>query len=253
MEQDRCATSGDALEILRFTYHEDWRNFPVRIVMLAGEPWFIARDVCDVTGALMVNAIYRDRDCLLVEETSLRCDGPDELPIAESGGVWLLSEPRVYELASRPREGRCWDFKRWVMHEVLPTIRRLNPSSNERVDLPVTQEAVQVAALLKSAGSDLESPDKPIKKKRKPRARKPQPHALYRFFDERDRLLYVGESWSAPSRAKQHRAGQRWWKQVRRMTVEMHPCRDDALAAEAEAIRTEHPRYNRAGVVKRGA
>ncbi len=259
MNQNRCAVRGDVLEVLTFTYQaETGVLWPIRIVMLDGDPWFIARDVCAATGALMMHAIYRrgpdQKDLLLVDEAAL-CDESGTMPVSPGdGGVWLLSEARFYQVTSSFRGTRGYEVKRWAMYEVLPTLRHLHPPSNVRVDLPMVQETVSVATLLKYYGSDSEDPDRPIRKDRKPARKKKQPpHYLYRLFDERDRLLYVGESWSAPSRAKQHRSGQQWWDQVRRMTVEVYSSRETALAAEAEAIRTEKPRYNRAGVVKRPA
>lgn len=67
---------------------------------------------------------------------------------------------------------------------------------------------------------------------------------LYRFFDADDRLLYVGISFSAITRAAQHRTTANWWPDMVMMTVERFDTRQDALEAEREAIRTERPAYN---------
>jgi predicted GIY-YIG superfamily endonuclease len=69
-------------------------------------------------------------------------------------------------------------------------------------------------------------------------------HALYRFFDAADVLLYVGVSVDPILRMKAHRREKDWWSQVRSMTVEPFPTRQAALDAETEAIRTEKPLYN---------
>lgn len=69
-------------------------------------------------------------------------------------------------------------------------------------------------------------------------------HALYRFYDAADVLLYAGISVDPILRMKAHRREKDWWTQVRSMTVEPFPTRKDALDAEAEAIRTEKPLYN---------
>ena len=70
-----------------------------------------------------------------------------------------------------------------------------------------------------------------------------QPTALYRFYDTDDNLLYVGITVELGWRWKQH-ARREWWRQVTRATVEHHPSRDEAAAAERTAIQQEHPRWN---------
>lgn len=71
-----------------------------------------------------------------------------------------------------------------------------------------------------------------------------KPHALYRFYDSTDVLLYVGITGHLPSRMAAHRRDKPWWVQVRNINVEYHDTRRDALRAEAEAIRSEKPLYN---------
>ena len=264
MEQGRSNADGDVLELLKFTYQREYLGHllrsPVRLAIFDGHAWFIARDICDVTRESMMAVLYNnganERCRIFVEPSSLACDGP-ELPVSSGYGIWMISEPRFYEVTSWRHASDGWDFKRWVMYEVLPTIRHLNPRSNRRIDLPVVQESVKVVDLAKTTGSHIAehvpspqnglfgSDELPSKR------RKQQRHYLYRFFDAKDRLLYVGESWNAAARAKQHRANQPWWVQVRNMTVEQYPSHESAVAAEADAIRTERPRYNRAGVVRR--
>lgn len=260
MSQGKTRLDDDALEVLNLTYQGPYRQHPVRIVMFDGDAWFIARDVCAVVHKSMMSVLFNGRgfekDRLLIEPSSLFCKNL-ALPVSSRDGVWLLSERRFYEVVTWADDGP--NFKRWVMHEVLPTIRHLNPHSNRREDLPASQETVLVRDLVRSDGSAGGSPDQPIRNRAAfievPLAEREQEgqHFLYRFFDAEDQLLYVGISWSAPARAKQHRADKDWWELVRRMTVEPHRSSAAARAAETRAIRTEHPMYNRAGVVKRGA
>ena len=67
---------------------------------------------------------------------------------------------------------------------------------------------------------------------------------VYRLFDVADRLLYVGVSNQIGQRLTQHEAEKSWWPDVARMTVQRCPDRAAALAAEAEAIRSENPVHN---------
>lgn len=74
-----------------------------------------------------------------------------------------------------------------------------------------------------------------------------QPGTLYRLFDAEDHLLYVGASMSAPARLEAHRRDKSWWPEVARATFEHYETRHLATVAEADAIESEHPRYNKAG------
>lgn len=71
-----------------------------------------------------------------------------------------------------------------------------------------------------------------------------QPHALYRFFDRSDVLLYVGITADLPARIKNHSKGKPWWTQIHNITVEHFDTRQDALDAERKSIREEKPLHN---------
>lgn len=71
-----------------------------------------------------------------------------------------------------------------------------------------------------------------------------KPHALYRFYDRTDVLLYVGISLDLPARLRKHKRDKPWWLEIANITIEPHESRADALAAEAIAIETERPLYN---------
>lgn len=72
---------------------------------------------------------------------------------------------------------------------------------------------------------------------------------LYRFYDAKDRLLYVGISKAPLARLDQHRHDKPWWTDVARMTLEHHATREAASRAEIAAIRSESPMYNVSGLV----
>lgn len=71
-----------------------------------------------------------------------------------------------------------------------------------------------------------------------------QPTHLYRYFDERDCLLYVGVSASAIRRLLEHAAGKVWAPLVSRVDVQTLPSKEAALIAEKTAIEKERPRFN---------
>ena len=87
----------------------------IRIITKDNEPWFVASDICrslDLSNPTM--AMQRIDD-----------DEKAKFNLGLSGGETnCVNEYGLYSLvlASRKREAK--DFKRWITHEVLPSIRK---------------------------------------------------------------------------------------------------------------------------------
>ena len=79
--------------------------------------------------------------------------------------------------------------------------------------------------------------------------KKARPSVVYRYFNDRDELLYVGKTIDMEARERGHMK-RTWWPDVARRTIEEYPTERAALDAEDIAIKTENPLYNRAGVVR---
>lgn len=83
-----------------------------------GEPWFVAKDVCNILG-IDTNHLREALD-------------DDEITNLRNSEVWnqpgraplTISEPGLYKLIMRSRKQEAKEFQRWVAHEVLPTIRK---------------------------------------------------------------------------------------------------------------------------------
>lgn len=67
---------------------------------------------------------------------------------------------------------------------------------------------------------------------------------LYRLFAADGQLLYVGITWNAGYRLKEHAGDKPWWPSVASATFEHFATREEALAAERRAIRFERPVNN---------
>ncbi len=67
---------------------------------------------------------------------------------------------------------------------------------------------------------------------------------LYRLFDQKHQLLYVGISASAIARLSQHMSEKPWAGEVAHVAVEHYETRQEAAAAERQANVEERPRYN---------
>jgi hypothetical protein len=68
--------------------------------------------------------------------------------------------------------------------------------------------------------------------------------ALYRVYDGQRILLYIGISDDFGSRWKAHGRNQPWWPDARHQTATWFDSRDEAVTAEAAAIKAEQPKYN---------
>lgn len=82
-----------------------------------GEPWFVAKDACDIL-AVETNHLRRDLDSdEITEATNL-----PNWEVGKNGGraPLIVSEPGLYKLIMRSRKQEAKEFQRWVTHEVLP-------------------------------------------------------------------------------------------------------------------------------------
>ncbi|MFG6549765.1 Bro-N domain-containing protein [Sulfitobacter sp. M21595] len=82
-----------------------------------GCPWWVARDVCAAIG------ILNHRDTV----TGLGEDERESVLVDTLGGpqaMVCVNEPGLYRLIFSSRKPAAETFKRWLAHEVLPTLRR---------------------------------------------------------------------------------------------------------------------------------
>jgi hypothetical protein len=67
---------------------------------------------------------------------------------------------------------------------------------------------------------------------------------LYRHYDGKGNLLYVGVSLCSLMRLTKHREASPWYRDVRKVTIQAYPTREEAFEAERTAIYIENPRHN---------
>lgn len=75
----------------------------------------------------------------------------------------------------------------------------------------------------------------------------PERTALYRLYDAKDHLLYIGVTSDPHERWTTHGREKAWWKRVVRRDLEWFANRELALTAETAAIKAEGPTYNHVG------
>lgn len=73
-----------------------------------------------------------------------------------------------------------------------------------------------------------------------------RPTALYRFYDDKGQLLYVGITVNPPARWRYHERerAESWWPHVARKTLQWFDTRREAALAEIKAIKIEGPLHN---------
>ena len=138
-----------------------------------GEPWFVAKDVCDIL------SIENSR------RATAELDTDEKNTVTISDGIpgnpnkTIISEPGLYALIMRSRKPEAKEFKRWVTHEVLPTIRKHGAyMTQQTIDKALTNPdfLIQLATKLKE-------------EQEKVKALEPKAKALDTFTDVEDKLL----------------------------------------------------------------
>ncbi len=122
----------------------DYSGREVRTVLVDDEPWFVALDVCAVLGIRNASDAVRGLDVDEVGTTEVI----DATGRAQQ--VRTISEPGLYALLARSRRPEARPFRRWVNHEVLPTVRRtgsysLAPQSQIDIIIASAMEMKRIA------------------------------------------------------------------------------------------------------------
>ncbi|MBW7642435.1 phage antirepressor KilAC domain-containing protein [Geobacillus thermoleovorans] len=90
----------------------------VRTIIKDDEVWFVAKDVCEILDIADARKAVQRLD---EDERSL-------IPVADSLGrkqeTFIVNEPGLYTLILGSRKSEAKQFKRWITHEVIPTIRK---------------------------------------------------------------------------------------------------------------------------------
>lgn len=93
----------------------DFKGNQVRILTdEKGEPWFVAKDVCEVLGHSNASMALERLDN----------DERSKFNLGRQGETNIVNEAGLYALVLGSRKPEAHEFKRWMTHEVLPSIRR---------------------------------------------------------------------------------------------------------------------------------
>ena len=116
----------------------NYQERQVRTIIKDGEPWFVAKDVCDIleinNQGQAVSRLGNDEKDIILNDTP-------------SGTQQMIhvNEPGLYSLILKSRKKTAKAFQRWITHDVLPSIRRTGmyqtpKSSPDTVALQVARQ-----------------------------------------------------------------------------------------------------------------
>ena len=86
----------------------------VRTVILGNEPWFVAKDVCEVLGHTNPTVAIQ----------MLETDERTKHSLGRAGETNLINESGLYTLIVKSNRPNAKKFRKWVTSEVLPKIRK---------------------------------------------------------------------------------------------------------------------------------
>lgn len=158
----------------------------MRTVTINGEPWFVAADVCRVLeiGNPSQALVNLDDDEKMILTNNEGHSG-------QRGGAQMMNiinEPALYSIILRSRKPEAKAFKRWITHEVIPSIRKTgyygkNPNMvtidretlGKIVGVTVSETMKQITPLVKEIVSQVMAtkPNVPVEDKPKVRTRNP--------------------------------------------------------------------------------
>lgn len=131
--------------LVPFTYTDR----EVRTLVIDGEPWFVLRDVCDVLGIAQPVRVAESLD----DDEVITTHVTDSLGREQQ--TYIVSEPGLYSLIGRSRKPEAKAFKRWVHHDVLPTIRKTGRYGSD-VDMLAALPSSQLLQLAAEAAKRAE-------------------------------------------------------------------------------------------------
>lgn len=86
----------------------------IRVIEKDGEPWFVAVDVCDILGlsnpTIAVSRLDKDERA--------------KFNLGRQGDSTIVNEPGLYTLILGSRKPEAKAFKRWITHDIIPSIRK---------------------------------------------------------------------------------------------------------------------------------
>ena len=93
----------------------------IHVVDQNDEPWFIAKDVCDILQLSVRDSVrYLDDD----EKADVSKEHVSSNGVKQHRNFKIINESGLYSLILKSRKPEAKNFKKWITAEVLPSIRK---------------------------------------------------------------------------------------------------------------------------------
>ena len=98
-----------------FTWNES--NVQIRSKIINGNPWLVAKDLCDYLELKDVSMSLQrlDDDEKLTQKIFVS---------GQERSMWLVNESGTYALILRSNKPKAREFRKWITNDVLPTLRK---------------------------------------------------------------------------------------------------------------------------------
>lgn len=131
----------------------NFNNHELRVVIQNNEPWFVAKDLCEVL------EIANGRDAVSRLDQDEKTVSEIPTPSRGTQQVNLVNESGLYSLIFRSNKPEAKVFKKWVTGEVLPAVRKHGVyASQETLNKMLTSPdfAIQALEALKAERAEKE-------------------------------------------------------------------------------------------------
>ena len=127
----------------------NYNNLPVRTLTDGNEEtWFAGIDVCNILEYANPHSAIEKLD-----EDERKLDSV-KLSSGQGRKTWIINESGLYSLILTSRKPEAKAFKRWITHEILPSIRKAGKFTSEQEqehELSLQALAKNIQALKKEA------------------------------------------------------------------------------------------------------
>ena len=127
LETSRDCSTDSSLQIFNYNNNE------VRTVLIDGEPWWVLKDVCDVLELTSPNKVAGRLD----DDEKGRSSIPT---LGGSQELTIINESGLYNVIIRSDKPEARNFRRWITHEVLPSIRKHYNATNSAKSLDISRD-----------------------------------------------------------------------------------------------------------------
>lgn len=132
----------------------NFKDSKVRTVSQDGNPWWVAKDVCEVLEIAKTTQAIQGLDGDEKLMATIQASG-------QNRNMWIINEPGLYSLILRSRKPEAKAFKRWIVHEVIPAIRKtgiyVNTDPKAFAEIDELTKAAQLANFLRDQAEVLSS------------------------------------------------------------------------------------------------